>query len=73
MNGQLFVLHRDRYIAKFGKRRNALEARFMNKVVNKDGRLAWSKPEIRRISAGSAETKPSGTKNDNGGGGNNKS
>ena len=73
LNGQLFVLHRERYIAKFGKRRNALEARFMNKVVNTDGRLAWSKPEIRRIDAGSAETKASGTKSDGGSGGSNKS
>lgn len=45
----------------------------MNKVVNKDGRLAWSKPEIRRIDAGSAESSPTGTKSDGGAGGNNKS
>lgn len=45
----------------------------MKKAVNKDGRLAWSKPELRRIDAGSAESSPTGTKSDGGPGGSNKS
>lgn len=41
--------------------------------VNASDRKAWSAPKLKYLDAGSAEANPTGTRNDSGAGGSNKS